>query len=112
MFPQALIAASLKPIVLSILSHGEAYGYEIMHRVDALSEGKLQWTAGTLYPLMHRLQTRGLIEAVWRPSASGPRRKYYRLTHKGAQALETEKRQWLDLHAILVKLWGPELSFT
>lgn len=112
MFSQALIAASLQPIVLSILSQGEAYGYEIMQRVDVLSEGKLQWTAGTLYPLMHRLEARGFIEAVWRPSSSGPRRKYYRLTHKGLGALEAEKRQWLDVHAILLKLWGPDLSFT
>jgi DNA-binding PadR family transcriptional regulator len=111
MFSQALVAASLQPIVLSILAQGEAYGYEIMQRVDLLSEGKLQWTAGTLYPLMHRLEARGLIEAVWRPSAAGPRRKYYRLTGKGLGVLEAEKRQWLDVHAILMKLWGPELAF-
>ena len=110
MFSQALVAASLKPIVLSILSQGEAYGYEIMHRVDVLSDGQLQWTAGTLYPLMHRLEARGLVEVIWRPSRSGPRRKYYRLTQKGHRALETEKRQWLDVHAILMKLWGPELA--
>lgn len=112
MFSQALVAASLKPIVLSILSQGEAYGYEIMNRVDVLSEGKLQWSAGTLYPLMHRLEARGLVEVIWRPSSSGPRRKYYRLTQKGLGALETEKRQWLDVHAILMKLWGPELALT
>jgi DNA-binding PadR family transcriptional regulator len=52
-----------------------------------------------------------LIEAKWRPSESGPRRKYYHLTAKGRRALEVEKRQWLDVHTVLLKLWGPELSF-
>lgn len=111
MIPKALVAASLKPIILSLLAHGEAYGYEIIYRIQSLSNGKLQWTAGTMYPVLHRMETKGLIEAVWRPSESGPRRKYYRLTDKGLRALEQEKSQWLDVHAVLLKLWGPELSF-
>ena len=110
MFSQALVAASLQPIVLSILSDGEAYGYDIMRSVDHLSDGKMQWTAGTLYPLMHRLESKGLIQAIWRPSESGPRRKYYRITALGEQALAAEQRQWLDLHAMLMKLWGDQLN--
>lgn len=107
MIPKALVAASLQPIILSLLAHGEAYGYEIIQRIGDLSDGKLQWTAGTMYPVLHRLETRGFVEAHWRPSESGPRRKYYRLTDKGYGALEVEKRQWLDVHAVLVKLWTP-----
>ncbi len=111
MFSQALVAASLQPIALTILSRQEAYGYDIMQRVEELSDGKMAWTAGTLYPLLHRLEAKGLITAIWRPSTSGPRRKYYRITAKGERALADEKRQWLDVHAMLVKLWGSELSF-
>jgi PadR family transcriptional regulator len=110
MFSPALVAASLQPIVLSILGDGEAYGYEIMHRVEELSDGQMLWTAGTLYPLMHRLESKGLIRAIWRPSDSGPRRKYYRITQKGNEALEWEQRQWLDLHAMLMKMWGDKLG--
>ncbi len=112
MIPKALVAASLKPIILSLLAHEEAYGYQIIQRIETLSGGKLQWTAGTMYPVLHRLETRGLIEAHWQASESGPRRKYYRLTDKGYRAVEVEKRQWLDVHAVLLKLWSPELSFT
>ena len=111
MIPKALVAASLNPIILSLLAHGEAYGYQIIQRIEHLSDGKLQWTAGTMYPVLHRLETKGLIEAFWRPPESGPRRKYYRLTDKGRRALEVEKRQWLDVHALLLKLWGPELAY-
>jgi len=110
MFSKQLVAASLQPIVLSILRRQEAYGYEIMERVLELSDGQLKWTAGTLYPLMHRLETKGLIKSIWRPSESGPKRKYYRLTKKGEVALLADQKEWLDIHSILVKLWGPELS--
>lgn len=108
MFSKALVAASLQPIVLTILSRGEAYGYEIMQQALDLSDGQLKWTAGTLYPLMHRLEAKGLVKALWRPSDEGPRRKYYRLTGEGAKVLEADRREWMDIHAILMKLWAPQ----
>ncbi len=111
MLSKALTAAALRPIMLSILDRGEAYGYAIIRRIEELSDGRIQWTAGTLYPLLHRLETESLVASYWQPSESGPRRKYYRLTPKGAKALEAEKRQWLDVHALLLKLWGPEPAF-
>jgi len=107
MIPKSLIAASLKPVILSILAHGEAYGYEIIQHIDQLSDGKIQWKAGTLYPLLHRLETQGFLITVWRPSESGPRRRYYRLSERGRQVLEVEKRQWLEVHSVLEKLWTP-----
>ena len=108
MFSKALIGATLKPIMLSILARGEAYGYDIIQRIHDLSDGKVQWTAGTLYPVLHRLEAEGLVVSKWSESEEGPRRKYYRLTPSGAGVLETERKQWLDMHALLVKLWSPE----
>jgi len=110
MLPKALVAASLKPIILSILSNGEAYGYQIINRIQILSKGRIKWTTGTLYPLLHRLENEGLVQSTWREVANAPRRKYYHLTPRGYKALEMEKRQWLDVHAILVQLWGLELT--
>ena len=110
MLPKALVAASLKPIMLSILVDGEAYGYQIINRIQNLSEGKIRWTTGTLYPLLHRLENEGLVHSTWQAVTNAPKRKYYRLTPQGYKALEIEKRQWLDVHAILVKLWGLELA--
>ena len=54
-----LVAASATPLVLSILSEGENYGYAIIKRVSELSGGELQWTDGMLYPLLHRLERHG-----------------------------------------------------
>ncbi len=89
-----LVAASATPLVLAILSEGENYGYAILKRVDQLSDGRLQWTDGMLYPVLHRLERAGLVEASWGKSESGRRRKYYRLTDRGAEELADQRRQW------------------
>lgn len=110
MISRALVAASLKPFILSILADGESYGYEIIQRVHDLTEGQLQWTTGTLYPILHSLENQGKLEALWRDAESGPRRKYYRLTPAGQKALAAEKRQWMRVHEALLELWGPAPS--
>lgn len=110
MLPKTLVAASLEPIMLSLLSERARYGYEIIQRVHTLSDGKIRWTASKLYPLLHDLENRGLVASYWLPSESGPDRKYYRLTEKGERALAAAKQDWLDLNRILVRLWGPELA--
>ena len=89
-----LVAASATPLVLSILSEGESYGYAIIKRVDELSGGELQWTDGMLYPVLHRLERNGLVKASWGRSESGRRRKYYRLTDQGLEELGNQQRQW------------------
>jgi len=89
-----LVAASATPLVLSILTEGESYGYAIIKRVEELSAGALQWTDGMLYPVLHRLERNGFVEAHWGASASGRRRKYYRLTDKGSEELASQRRQW------------------
>lgn len=106
MISRSLVAASLKPFVLSILAEGPTYGYEIIQRVQDLTDGEVQWTTGTLYPLLHGLENEDLLEAFWRDAEAGPRRKYYRLTPKGERALAAERRQWLRVHGALVKLWA------
>lgn len=89
-----LVAASATPLVLAILTEGESYGYAIIKRVDELSEGRLQWSDGMLYPVLHRLERNGLVEASWGRSESSRRRKYYRLTDRGRAELASQRRQW------------------
>jgi PadR family transcriptional regulator PadR len=89
-----LVAASATPLILGILSEGESYGYAILKRVAELSGGELQWTDGMLYPVLHRLERNGFVEAVWGRSEAGRRRKYYRLTDGGAEELANQRRQW------------------
>ena len=112
MITKALAGAAAKPIILSILSSGEAYGYQLIQQIHALSGGTLLWNDGTLYPVLHRLEDQGLVTSAWRLSDGGRQRKYYRLTKKGRQTLETEKRQWLTVDAVLAQLWGLEPRLT
>ena len=101
-----LIAASATPIVLSILSEGENYGYAIIKRVRDLSGDQIQWTDGMLYPVLHRLEERKMITAKWELSEGGRQRKYYRLTAKGHKALAANTQQWQMLAAVMGKVLG------
>jgi PadR family transcriptional regulator PadR len=96
-----LVAASATPLVLSILSEGESYGYAIIKRVDELSGGEWQWTDGMLYPVLHRLERNGYVEATWGKADSGRRRKYYRITDLGSEELVNQKRQWQVINEAL-----------
>jgi len=100
-----LIAASSTPLVLAILAEGDSYGYAILKRVRELSEGHLAWTDGMLYPVLHRLERFGYIEARWETADSGRRRKYYRLTSRGRTQLAEERRQWQVVDAALRGIW-------
>ncbi len=100
-----LVAASATPLVLAILTEGQNYGYAIIKRVGELSGGELQWTDGMVYPLLHRLERRGLVEAVWGLSETGRRRKYYRLTREGAEDLGRQRRQWQTVDTALRGVW-------
>jgi DNA-binding PadR family transcriptional regulator len=107
MISKALVAASTKPMILSILMSGENYGYQIIQRVKELSGGKLEWSDGMLYPVLHRLEKDGFIRAQWKISNGGRLRKYYKLTDQGREELEKERKQWLSVHEALSKLWKP-----
>lgn len=105
MITKDLVAASSKPMVLSILAGGESYGYEIIQKVRELSGGQIEWSDGMLYPVLHRLEREGLIESEWKESETGRERKYYFLSSKGRKVLQAERQQWLTVHNSLCKLW-------
>lgn len=110
-FNKDLIAASSTPIVLAILAESDSYGYAILKRVKELSGGRMEWTDGMLYPVLHRLERLGHVEARWEASETGRRRKYYRITPGGRAQLAEERRQWQAVHSTLHGIWGP-LSFS
>jgi len=100
-----LIAASSTPIVLAILSEADSYGYAILSRVRELSAGGIEWTDGMLYPVLHRLERLGYVEARWELAESGRRRKYYAITAQGRAQLAEERRQWQAVDAALRGIW-------
>ncbi len=107
MISRALATASLKPVVLSILKEADSYGYQIIQNIEQVSDGELHCTTGTLYPFLHGLENAGLVASYWQEVENAPKRKYYRLTYKGEEALTKEQQEWLNVNRIFVKLWGP-----
>ena len=105
MLTKELVAASTVPLVLSVLTRGESYGYELIQRVRELSGGRIEWTEGMLYPVLHWMEDEDLIEAEWREAETGRKRKYYRLRKEGRRALQGEQQQWMTVHETLTKLW-------
>ena len=100
-----LIAASSTPLVLAILAEADSYGYAILQRVREVSGGQIAWTDGMLYPVLHRLERLGLVEARWEVAESGRRRKYYAITPSGRAQLAEERRQWGVVDATLRAMW-------
>lgn len=105
MVSKALVAASTKPLLLSILLDGETYGYRIIKQMKILSGGRLEWSFGMLYPVLHRLEKDGFIASKWKKSDKGRLRKYYRLTEAGRLELEREKTQWMTINSVFARLW-------
>lgn len=100
-----LIAASSTPIVLAILAEADSYGYAILKRVQDVSGGNMAWTDGMLYPVLHRLERLGYVEARWEVAETGRRRKYYGITDLGRAQLVETRRQWQAVDATLQGIW-------
>ena len=104
MIRKELVAASAEPLILSLLAKSESYGYAIIQEVKARSDGKLNWTDGMLYPVLHRMEARSLIKARWGESETGRKRKYYSLKKDGKTAMAKHHEHWMLVHSVLAGL--------
>src|SRR5580704_15043810 len=96
-----LVAASSVPLILSILTEGDSYGYAIIQRVKELSGGKIEWTDGMLYPVLHWLEDQDLVRSRWMEAETGRKRKYYSLKSEGRKALQQQQEQWKLVNTVL-----------
>jgi PadR family transcriptional regulator PadR len=101
-----LVGASAIPIILSILDKDDSYGYEIMMKVRELSENKIEWKEGSLYPVLHKLEKNGLIKSLWKMAENGRHRKYYAINKKGRKLLHEEVENWEMIYKMLSVLWA------
>ena len=100
-----LVAAAATPLVLGILAEGESYGYAIIKRVNGLSGGRMEWTDGMLYPLLHRLERLGYVRAAWQSPTGARRRKVYSITPSGREILASRREQWNVVSGALDGVW-------
>lgn len=95
---------SLELIVLHLLASGEAYGYEIVSKLTAETNGALEVTDGTLYPVLYRLERAGRVTVRWETPERGVPRKYYRLTEAGRNELARLTHEWTTFAKAMSKL--------
>ena len=99
---------SLELVVLHLLNGREAYGYEIVAELTSRTNGSLEVTDGTLYPVLYRLERAGLVAVRWETPVRGVPRKYYRLTDEGRRELTTLRREWMSFARAMGELLGRE----
>jgi PadR family transcriptional regulator, regulatory protein PadR len=101
MMRKELVAASAEPLILSLLSKRENYGYGIIQEMKTRSNGQLQWTDGMLYPVLHRMERNGLIKSRWAKIENGRKRKYYSIKEDGKKAHKQHHEHWTLIHGVL-----------
>lgn len=89
-----LLKGTTTLLILAVLSEEELYGYEIAARIRDRSAAFIDPGEGWLYPALHKLELDGALEATWRASEIGPKRRYYQLTRKGSRMLAAQASEW------------------
>jgi PadR family transcriptional regulator, regulatory protein PadR len=114
-FDSELVRGNLEMMVLSTLADGPKYGYLIQSRLKDSSRSRISIQAGTLYPILHRLETAKLVKARW-DETTGRRRKWYDLTAAGRKQLTQQVREWQSfvdcIKNVLGNVLEPSLSTT
>ena len=88
-----MVKGYLDPMILALLDGGPLHGYAVIEELKARSGGELDLPEGTVYPALHRLERRGLLQSSW-SQAEARRRRVYRLTPRGRRELESRTREW------------------
>ena len=91
-------------LVLKSLTWGPMHGYAILAGLRRATDGELRIEDAALYPALHRLEARELVEAEWGLSENNRRAKYYRLTARGRQALRREAESWTRYVGLVAKV--------
>ncbi|MGL6174587.1 MAG: PadR family transcriptional regulator [Cellulosilyticaceae bacterium] len=89
-----LLKGTTTLLILQLLSDGDKYGYEMTKELQKRSESLFELKEGTLYPILHSLESNGMIEAYWEETELIRKRKYYRITKKGRGLLGEKKKEW------------------
>ena len=101
-----LVRGSLDLMILSALADGSKYGYLIQQRLKVASQEMVDLKAGTIYPILHRLESSKLVRSRWDES-TGRRRKWYELTAAGKKQLKRRVTEWHEYVACLQRILGP-----
>lgn len=99
-----LIRGNIDAIILSTLSGGDSYGYEILKDIAQTSRGEYEMKEPSLYTSLKRLETQNYVESYWGNETQGARRKYYRITSAGKDELDEATQRWNNVKVIIDRL--------
>ena len=99
-----LLQGTLDVLILKSLSWGPRHGYAVAEYIRERSGEALRIEEGALYPALHRLEKRGLLEAEWGVSENNRRAKFYTLTPRGRAQLRSETQQWVAYAAAVSRV--------
>ena len=93
-------------LVLTLVEERARHGYEIAKLIEDRSRGVLKFHIASLYPLLYRLEDRGLIQGRWVEETGQRRRRFYRITPLGRKVLTTQRTRWEEFIAALTRVTG------
>jgi transcriptional regulator len=93
-------------LVLALVEDRARHGYEIGKLIDERSDGVLTFHIASLYPMLYRLEKRGLIQGRWVEKSGQRRRRFYRITPEGRRVLERQRSRWQEFMAALARVAG------
>jgi len=105
-FSRELKKGSAELLILSLLESRPRHGYELGKLIEARSDGRLRFRIASLYPMLCRLEDRGLIAGRWLEKAGERRRRYFRLTPSGRRVLREQRAIWKDFVAAVGRVAG------
>jgi transcriptional regulator len=107
-FSRELKKGNAELLILSLIEHRPRHGYEISKLIESRSKGSLRFNVASFYPLLYRLEQRGLIQGRWVEKAGERRRRYYRLTTQGRKVLKEQRSMWRDFVEAMNRITGAE----
>ncbi|HZZ41062.1 MAG TPA: PadR family transcriptional regulator [Acidobacteriaceae bacterium] len=107
-FDRELKKGSAELLILSLVEHRPRHGYEIGRLIEERSGGSLTFHIASFYPLLYRLEKRGLLEGKWVEKAGQRRRRYYKLTADGRKALAAQRNSWAAFVEAIHRITGAE----
>ena len=99
---------SAELLILSLLEDQPRHGYDIGKLIEIRSGGSLRFHIASLYPLLYRLENRGLIHGRWVEKPNQRRRRYYRLTPQGQKTLAQQRQSWQEFVSAVGRITGVE----
>lgn len=107
-FQRELLKGTTEMLVLAVLRDARSHGYELVERLRQRSQGVFELGEGTLYPLLYKLEDKGLISGTWESGRGERRRRVYRITPRGKKQLSQRSAEWKSLvHGVSLVLRAP-----